>query len=330
MLQYSKTSVTSKIRNMPKITVLMSIYKEPIDWMILSIDSIIEQTYKDFEFIIINDNPERLDNTKLLEKYLKKDSRIKIVNNSENIGLTKSLNKGLAVSTGEYIARMDADDISLPTRFEKQIAFLESNPNVIVLGTNITYIGDWSFVKMTDQIKYDDKSIRAQLLFQNCIPHPSVMIRKSVLDDNNIKYDEEYKHGQDYRLWECLLPFGDFACLEEPLLKYRFSKQQITSSNRSSQKRTTVSVRTRLQKQWLSSNNLYFENNVIEDSPFEIIKILRHNVSIRKTLEYRSFLQYAYFNSARDSWSVSRFLTQDLRYCSFYNIIRILLLKFRK
>ena len=123
---------------MPKITVLMSIYKEPIDWMILSIDSIIEQTYKDFEFIIINDNPERLDNTKLLEKYLKKDSRIKIVNNSENIGLTKSLNKGLAVSTGEYIARMDADDISLPTRFEKQIAFLESNPNVIVLGTNIT------------------------------------------------------------------------------------------------------------------------------------------------------------------------------------------------
>ena len=121
---------------MPKISVLMSVYNEPIDWMRQAIESILNQTYKDFEFIIVNDNPEREENQFVLNEYRNKDSRIIILCNEHNIGLTKSLNKGLTVANGEYIARMDADDIALPKRFEKQALYLAKNKNVFLCHTN--------------------------------------------------------------------------------------------------------------------------------------------------------------------------------------------------
>ena len=101
----------------------MSIYSEEEEWIRESIDSILNQTFSDFEFIIINDNPNRDKNNSLLTEYTRIDNRIIIITNEENIGLTKSLNKGLEIARGKYIARMDADDISLPTRFEKQVDF---------------------------------------------------------------------------------------------------------------------------------------------------------------------------------------------------------------
>ena len=94
-----------------KLSVVMSIYKEPVEWMRQSIDSILNQTFTDFEFVIVNDNPIRSENRDILDEYSKKDFRIIVLSNDENIGLTKSLNKGLRISKGKYIARMDADDI---------------------------------------------------------------------------------------------------------------------------------------------------------------------------------------------------------------------------
>ena len=99
---------------MPKISVIMSVYSERVDWIRKSIDSILNQTYSDFEFIIVNDKPDKEENAQLLEEYAARDSRIKVLTNEENIGLTKSLNKAFALAEGEFIARMDADDMALP------------------------------------------------------------------------------------------------------------------------------------------------------------------------------------------------------------------------
>ena len=127
---------------MPIVSVIMSIYKEPLEWLHESIDSILYQTFKDFEFIIICDNPEYKEGIELLNEYRKKDDRIIIINNVKNIGLTKSLNKGLAVAKGKYIARMDADDIAMPNRFEHQITYLDKNTDLVAIGSSVSIIDE--------------------------------------------------------------------------------------------------------------------------------------------------------------------------------------------
>lgn len=107
----------------------MSVYKEPIDWLCQSIDSILEQSYNYFEFIIVCDNPNYSVGIRVLNDYSNKDSRIKLLFNEVNIGLTRSLNKALALSQGEYIARMDADDIADKERFAQEVDYLESCPD---------------------------------------------------------------------------------------------------------------------------------------------------------------------------------------------------------
>src|SRR5690606_3913282 len=125
----------------PLVSVIMSVYNEPEIWLAESIDSILSQTYKEFEFFIVNDNPENLTLAKVLQLYEDNDSRVRIIKNEVNIGLTKSLNKALSLVKGKYIIRMDADDVSLPQRFEKQVTFMEENPNIIASGAAIERFG---------------------------------------------------------------------------------------------------------------------------------------------------------------------------------------------
>lgn len=121
------------------VSVVMSIYNEQESWLKMSIDSILHQTYSNFEFIIVNDNPQRTLNRNLIEHYQKLDERIVYIENHVNIGLTKSLNLAIAVAKGDYIARMDADDYSFPTRLEKQITFLSKNCDIIAVGTWVNF-----------------------------------------------------------------------------------------------------------------------------------------------------------------------------------------------
>ena len=124
--------------NTPKVSVVMSVYKEPVEWLHESIDSILNQTFSGFEYIIICDNPEYEEGILLLKGYAKKDNRIRLIFNKENIGLTKSLNIGISIAQGDYIARMDADDISEAKRFEKQLDFFESNPDFDFCSTSFS------------------------------------------------------------------------------------------------------------------------------------------------------------------------------------------------
>ncbi|MBD5303949.1 MAG: glycosyltransferase [Bacteroides sp.] len=211
----------------PVVSVIMSVYNEPLQWVDSAIKSILNQTFSDIEFIIINDNPLSEDLDNFLNLYAEKDSRIKIIKNRENIGLTKSLNIGLSHANGKYIARMDADDISHKDRFRKQVNFLDSNPDVTVCGTKIKLFGS-RMPFFCHTIFESDEDIRGQMLLNSGFAHPTVMIRRSVLTENNIRYDENFKTSQDYKLWWDLKDYGKYANIPEVLLNYRVSKSQIS------------------------------------------------------------------------------------------------------
>lgn len=212
----------------PFVSVLMAAYAEESSWLREAIESILDQTYKNFEFIIILDNPNNNVLKSLLEKYAVIDSRIKFHINSENIGLTRSLNVGLKKCKGSYIVRMDGDDFSIKNRLEKQVLFMENNPNIGVCGTWAEYFGLKNGIQRKEQ---DNTILKRSMLDVSPFIHPSVIIRKSVLDTNNIEYNINWKFTQDKRLWFDLENVTQFANIPEVLLKYRVSKAQISNRN---------------------------------------------------------------------------------------------------
>lgn len=180
----------------------MSVYKEPLDWVCQSIDSVLSQTYSDFEFLIVDDNP--IDNLLLdfLKDYQNKDSRIRIIVNEHNIGLTKSLNVALKQAIGKYIARMDADDISHKNRFQVQYDFMEAHPDVDVCGTWAKFFGEVGFFnEKRRMMPTTTEEIHIYSLFASPLVHPSVFIRNY----RSIHYDNHVIKAQDYELWSRLL-----------------------------------------------------------------------------------------------------------------------------
>ena len=176
---------------MPKISVVMPAYNAE-KYIGEAIESILNQTFKDFEFIIINDGS--VDHTKeIIQKY--NDSRIVLLENDKNRGIVLSLNKGLDAATGEYIARMDADDIALMNRLERQAEYLDEHKDIGVLGTGICIFGE----KIKEQKRVfttNSEQLKAELIFNPCIAHPTVMIRKSVLQKYNFAFQKRF--GQNF------------------------------------------------------------------------------------------------------------------------------------
>ena len=218
---------------MPKVSVIMSVYKEPIEWMKQAIDSILRQTFKDFEFIIVNDNPSREENNQILSKYIKSDTRVKVITNDTNIGLTKSLNKGIKEANGEYIARMDADDISLSLRFEKQVGYLDNNKDIFACGASAYKIDDYNKEIGVYKVESDSNINRSLMPFKSPLIHPLAMFRR-IYKGNLVLFDESYKYSQDYALWSSYT-LEKISNLDEILLKYRITSSQITSFHREEQ-----------------------------------------------------------------------------------------------
>jgi len=215
----------------PRVTVLMSVYNGE-RYLNEAVDSILAQTFTDFEFLIIDDastdcTPE------ILRGY--DDPRIRIVTNEENLGLTKSLNRGLALAKGEYIARMDADDISVPERLEQQIYVLEKNSDIGVLGAAVQYIDECG--KPLQILKWPQKDtlIKWKLCFMNPIAHPSAIIRRKLLIESG-GYDEKITFAQDYDLWVRLSPATHFANHRDVLLYLRKTRDSISFTKYHEQK----------------------------------------------------------------------------------------------
>lgn len=206
------------------ISVVMPTYNTDVPMLKEAVESILNQTFGEFEFIIIDDGSTN-ESTAYLDSLT--DPRIRIIRNEINLGITKSLNIGFRTAKGKYIARMDADDISLPIRFEKQYAFMESYPDVVVCGTNIELIGAQSGI--SDNKIHDIELYKCKLLFYNPGPvHPSVMFRNDVLQKNHIQYDEDLRYAQDYAMWTTIVNYGEIAILDDVLLRYRVHNKQVT------------------------------------------------------------------------------------------------------
>lgn len=216
-----------------EISVVMSVYNAE-KYVFEAIESILNQSYRDFEFLI-TDDASTDSSLQILKDFENEDKRIKLYKNKENLGLTKNLNLMLQSSKGRFIARMDADDISLPDRFEKQLDFMNGNPDIGVCGTNILFFGSSDHITSLPET---DDEIKASLLFRDVIMHPTVFIRRSVLETLIINYDENFRISQDYDLWCRLSGRTKLANLPERLLRYRFQEGNITTSTKSKYRET--------------------------------------------------------------------------------------------
>ena len=200
----------------PIISIVMPTYNMPNAILGKAVNSILDQTIQDFEFIIVDDG-----STKETREYLEglTDPRIQVIRNEHNLGITKSLNIGFRKAQGTYIARMDSDDFSLPDRFEKQLAYMEAHPDIVVCGSKATH--GKNDMKARGKESQDMETYRIKLLFSNPGPsHPTAFFRREELLRRNIEYDENLKYSQDYGMWMVISQFGKIGILPD-ILVYR-------------------------------------------------------------------------------------------------------------
>lgn len=215
---------------MPKISVLLSAYNAQ-DYLKDAIESILSQTFRDFEFIIIDDGS--TDSTlKIIQSF--NDKRIRIISHQKNIGLTKSLNEGLKIAKGRYIARMDADDISLPQRIEKQSAFLDKYPKVGIVSCWHQVINPQNIIIGEHKSPTTNNSLKKLLAKSNQFTHSSVMIQSDCLKIVGL-YREEFTYAQDYDLWLRFAQHYDIAKIPDYLLQWRLNLKSLSVTKRDKQ-----------------------------------------------------------------------------------------------
>lgn len=221
------------------ISVIMSVFNTKEEYLRKAVESILNQSFEDFEFIIFNDCSGE-ETSKILRQY--KDQRIRLVENVETRGLTKNLNTGIAMAKGKYIARMDADDVSLYNRLYIQYSYMEKHLNVDILGG--TVLSDntrnvyWRY--------FPQEWRRVNMLFGNYgICHPTAFFRTDFLRKRGIFYDETYDKTQDYELWTRVLKLGKMAVCRRPVLYYRYHSNQISSNSRTSTRQIELDMRVR-------------------------------------------------------------------------------------
>jgi glycosyltransferase involved in cell wall biosynthesis len=217
----------------PRVSVLMAAYNSEC-FLGQSVESILGQTFADFEFIVIDDGS--TDSTpQRLAEYAARDTRIRLEKNAENIGLTRSLNRGLALARGEYLARQDADDISLPQRLERQVDFLDRNPGTGLVGCALEIIDSQGARIGLRRPPENHESIIAEMLLKNNgVGHSAVMARLALLRELG-GYDERIACGQDYDLWWRLSRRAGLANLAEPLVRWRDTPGSISRTRREKQ-----------------------------------------------------------------------------------------------
>lgn len=199
----------------PKVSVLTPLYNTPEPILREMIESILNQSFKDFEFLLLNDSPdnERID--EIVRSY--NDPRIIFLDNVKNLGISASRNVLLARARGEYVAIFDHDDISTPDRLEKEAAFLDANPHIGVVSSRLKMLESGKVTKWPTE----NMEIKRALLSECVVAHTASMIRRSVLDKWSIRWEEQYTPSEDYMLWVRLMGVTMFANIAEPLVLYR-------------------------------------------------------------------------------------------------------------
>lgn len=289
------TTLKAMAKSAPKISVIMSVYNGG-DYLREAVDSILGQTFKDFEFIIINDGS--TDKTpEILKSYT--DPRITVLN-QENQGLVASLNRGLAAAQGEFIARQDADDQSIPTRFEKQYKFLSTHPKVVMAGSSMRVMNEQSKITHSHHVLLNDPELKQELLLRSPFAHGSVMIRHSALKKTK-GYDHAFWPAEDYELWLRLSAYGEFANFDECLYVYRENSGGISASNQAKQAAAVERVQ---QKAWQIRNQLVTRQGIRlsvyrklpQDSEFRVARILANIQEVSQQAKVRHDQAFALKN----------------------------------
>ena len=244
-----------------KISVVMAVYNGE-NYLRTAIDSILRQTESDFEFIIIDDAS--TDSTpSILDSYA--DDRLRVIRNEQNLKLPASLNKGLKMARGKYIARMDADDIAMPDRFEKQVKYLETHQDVAVIGGSFQVFNEFGEDVYVHKA-YCDEMLDKYYLIPSPIGHPTAMLRKSMTVDEGFLYDEQYTSAQDYDLWLRIAQKHKINNIPDVVLKYRVHANSISKK--------------RSEEQQINAANIFIRNLPIKISMEEARAILRQKYNL--------------------------------------------------
>ncbi len=190
----------------PFVSVVMATYNTEYYMLREAIESVINQTYTNWELILIDDCSTKYNDFSFIDEY--HDDRIHLYHNEENLGCTKCFNKGIRLSQGEYIARLDADDIAHSRRFELLVKYLVKRPDIKVVSSVAYFFGKDSGIGFIMPAVYE--YLRPLSLFRNVIAHSSVMIRRTLFDVDNMYYDESLVNGQDFDLWVRVVKTGDY------------------------------------------------------------------------------------------------------------------------
>ncbi len=262
------------------VSVIMPVYNSQ-NYLTDAIESVLNQTYKNFEFIIIDDySTDR--SWEIIKKYSDNDKRIKKFRNKKNLGIAKTRNKGfkLVKKNSKYYAIFDSDDILTPNRIEEQVKFLEKNENYALIGSHIIIIDNDGKEIGIRRYKTNNLDIKKRMFFYNPIAQSAVMIRASVLEEVGY-YDENYSGCEDYDLWLRVAEKYKIANINKPLVKYRISPTQFKTTRLKETLRMTINI----QKKWLSKKNSFNALAVInliydfiivptyKDSPYGSTKI---------------------------------------------------------
>ena len=233
-------------KQQPLVSVIMTAFATKQEYFQESVESILIQSYKNFEFLLVDDGL-----TEKNREYLKSinDQRLKVLVNESNIGQSRSVNRALAKAQGKYVVRMDADDVATSTRLEEQVSFMEEHSELIAAGAQVQYLGG----NKIRPRKLTEDEIRTWLLFRNVLIHPTMILRRDLLNKNNIKYDPDLLYAQDYMLWIDLCESGNVALQEKVVLFYRIHENQITNKKQQTQARFANYARLKYLKRYRST-----------------------------------------------------------------------------
>ena len=287
--------------NNVKISVIMSVYNGE-DYISEAVDSVLGQSFADFELIVINDCS--TDKTgEILEGYSARDSRVKVHTNEVNLRLPSSLNKAISLACGKYIARMDADDICLPDRLEKQYAFMESHPDVALSSCRFMTLKNGVIASGGCGGRTDNESIKALLLVTNPILHPGIIAKAEVIRE--LGYDKSFTCTEDMELWSRFVTSQNKIEIQpEYLMIYRLHDKQITGTTLDRQRGEVVALQKRYCAELLEEmsgpleeiyiNGIYFRNDTDIGKFCEFFKWLKATNKKKGKIEKQA-LYYAMF-----------------------------------
>lgn len=328
---------------MPELTVIMPVYNGE-KYLEEAINSVLNQTYTKFTLLVLNDNS--TDSTPaILKKYQEQDHRVRVINKTENQGPANLRNEGIELAKTEFIALLDADDIALPTRFEKQINYLKANPNVGVCGTWFTIFGDKKEKILKHAVNHD--ALKVQFLNSCGIGNPTVMFKKSVL--GNLRFEHQYVPAEDYGLWSQLIAKTKFYNIPESLLRYRWHPGNISQTKEENLRKSETLIKKRQLKHLnIHENDDYIDYylnavslkrklspNCIEQTIKASKKLKEKNIDVNyyDTSIFENHIDNVIIRTIRNSnqynWSFYKYLKNDSGYFTKMPVIDRLIIFFK-